>query len=75
MLKCVCLWLLAGYYNLPDGIVLSIPVTFTDGKWSALFDVTVGDELKKRLQLSASELMQVCQVRKMTRDVAQHIFS
>ncbi|XP_037617460.1 putative malate dehydrogenase 1B [Sebastes umbrosus] len=47
-----------GYYNLPDGIVLSIPVTFTDGKWSALFDVTVGDELKKRLQLSASELTQ-----------------
>ncbi|XP_070786927.1 putative malate dehydrogenase 1B [Enoplosus armatus] len=47
-----------GYYNLPDGIVLSVPVTFTDGKWSVLFDVTVGDELKERLQLSASELKQ-----------------
>ncbi|XP_022624095.1 putative malate dehydrogenase 1B [Seriola dumerili] len=45
-----------GYYNLPDGIVLSVPVTFTEGKWSVLFDVTVGDELKERLQLSASEL-------------------
>ncbi|XP_056226879.1 putative malate dehydrogenase 1B [Seriola aureovittata] len=45
-----------GYYNLPDGIVLSVPVTFTEGKWSVLFDVTVGDELKEKLQLSASEL-------------------
>ncbi|XP_078099583.1 putative malate dehydrogenase 1B [Sander vitreus] len=47
-----------GYYNLPDGIVLSIPVTFTDGRWSVLWDVTVGDELKERLQLYASELRQ-----------------
>ncbi|XP_044043983.1 putative malate dehydrogenase 1B isoform X2 [Siniperca chuatsi] len=47
-----------GYYNLPDDIVLSVPVTFTDGKWSVLSDVTVGDELKERLQLSASELRQ-----------------
>ncbi|XP_071320189.1 putative malate dehydrogenase 1B isoform X2 [Trachinotus anak] len=45
-----------GYYNLPDGIVLSVPVTFKDGKWSVLFDVTVGDELKDRLRLSAHEL-------------------
>nr|XP_020447642.1 putative malate dehydrogenase 1B isoform X1 [Monopterus albus] len=45
-----------GYYSLPDGIVLSIPVTFAGGKWSALFDATVGDELKEKLQLSASEL-------------------
>ncbi|XP_075950591.1 putative malate dehydrogenase 1B [Anarhichas minor] len=47
-----------GDYNLPDGVVLSLPVTFTDGKWSVRFDVTVGDELKERLQLSASELKQ-----------------
>ncbi|KAA8579838.1 hypothetical protein FQN60_006931 [Etheostoma spectabile] len=47
-----------GYHNLPDGIVLSIPATFTDGRWSVLCDVTVGDELKERLQLSASELWQ-----------------
>ncbi|XP_068446420.1 putative malate dehydrogenase 1B isoform X1 [Clinocottus analis] len=45
-------------YNLPDGIVLSLPVTFTNGKWSALLSVTVGDELMKRLQLYASELSQ-----------------
>ncbi|XP_034407348.1 putative malate dehydrogenase 1B isoform X2 [Cyclopterus lumpus] len=47
-----------GDYNLPDGIVLSLPVTFTDGKWSALLDLTVGDELRERLQLYASELRQ-----------------
>ncbi len=60
MLKCDSLWLLVGYYDLPDGIVLSLPVTFSDGKWSVLFDVTVGEELRERLQLSASELRQVC---------------
>ena len=68
MLKCDCFWLLVGYYNLPDGIVISVPVTFTDGKWSVVFDVTVGDELKKKLQLSGSELRQVCQVKKILRD-------
>ncbi|XP_062236476.1 putative malate dehydrogenase 1B [Platichthys flesus] len=46
-----------GRFNLPDGIVLSVPVTFTDDKWS-LFDVPVGYELNERLQVSASELMQ-----------------
>ncbi|CAJ1086923.1 putative malate dehydrogenase 1B isoform X3 [Xyrichtys novacula] len=47
-----------GFYGLPEGIVLSVPVTFRDGKWSMLFDVTVGDELKKKLQIFASELTQ-----------------
>ncbi|XP_038574952.1 putative malate dehydrogenase 1B isoform X2 [Micropterus salmoides] len=47
-----------GYYNLPEGVVLSVPVTFGDGKWSVLSDVLVGDELKERLQLSANELRQ-----------------
>lgn len=56
------LWVLAGDYDLPDGIVLSVPVTFADGKWSALFDVTVGGKLKEKLQLSASELRQVSEV-------------
>lgn len=59
-MKCDCTWLLVGHNNLPDGVVLSVPVTFADGKWSVLFEVTVGDELKERLQLSASELRQVC---------------
>ena len=51
-----------GYYNLPAGIVLSVPVTFADGKWSVLSDVSVGDKLKERLQLSAIELRKVCQI-------------
>ncbi|XP_061659999.1 putative malate dehydrogenase 1B isoform X3 [Syngnathoides biaculeatus] len=48
--------LCTGHYDLPDDVVLSFPVTFTDGRWSVVSDVTVGDDLKQRLQLSASEL-------------------
>ncbi|TNN51473.1 putative malate dehydrogenase 1B [Liparis tanakae] len=51
-----------GEFDLPDGVVLSLPVTFTGGKWSALLDLTVGEELRERLQLYANELKQVCQV-------------
>lgn len=51
--------LLLGHYSLPGDIVVSVPVTFTDGRWSALLDVTIGEELRHRLQLSASELQQV----------------
>lgn len=47
-----------GYYDLPDGIVLSVPLTFTDGKWFALSDVTIGVDLKERLQHSANEIGQ-----------------
>lgn len=47
-----------GYYDLPDGVVLSIPLTFTDGKWSILSDVNIGVDLKERLQLSANEIIQ-----------------
>ncbi|KAF0044881.1 hypothetical protein F2P81_001410 [Scophthalmus maximus] len=47
-----------GDYDFPDGIVLSVPVAFTDCKWSVLFDVAVGEELKERLQLSARELQE-----------------
>ena len=47
-----CFWLLAGSFNLPDGIVLSVPVTFTNDKWS-LFNVAVGSELNERLKVSA----------------------
>ncbi|KAI3365940.1 hypothetical protein L3Q82_009774, partial [Scortum barcoo] len=46
-----------GDYDLPDDIVLSVPVTFADGKWCVLSDVS-GEELKGRLQLSVSELKQ-----------------
>lgn len=49
-----------GYHDLPEGVVLSVPLTFTDGKWSMLSDVTVGEDLKERLQLSANEIRQFC---------------
>uniref|UniRef100_A0A3Q3BAM6 Malate dehydrogenase 1B, NAD (soluble) n=1 Tax=Kryptolebias marmoratus TaxID=37003 RepID=A0A3Q3BAM6_KRYMA len=51
---------LPGLYGLPDGVVLSVPVRFTDGKWSVLFDVAVDDKLKEKLELYANELLQVC---------------
>ncbi|XP_039894371.1 putative malate dehydrogenase 1B isoform X3 [Simochromis diagramma] len=47
-----------GHYSLPDGIVFSVPLTFTDGKWSVVSELTVENELKYRLELSASELQQ-----------------
>ncbi|XP_008323706.1 putative malate dehydrogenase 1B [Cynoglossus semilaevis] len=45
-----------GFYGVPEGIVLSVPVSFTDRKWSVLLDVAVGDDLKQRLQVSTSEI-------------------
>nr|XP_057907484.1 putative malate dehydrogenase 1B isoform X2 [Doryrhamphus excisus] len=48
-----------GHYNLQDDVVLSLPVVFTDGQWSVVPDVTVGDDLKQKLQLFATELRQV----------------
>lgn len=47
-----------GYDDLPEGVVLSVPLTFMAGEWSILSDVTVGEDLKKRLQLSADEIKQ-----------------
>lgn len=73
VMKCDCLWLLAGEYNLPDGIVLSLPVNFTGGKLGVLSEATIGDELKEKLCFFARELMQVYQVKKI-KDVGQCIF-
>ncbi|XP_068165745.1 putative malate dehydrogenase 1B [Antennarius striatus] len=47
-----------GCYDLPEGIVLSMPVTFTGGGWAVLTDATIEHELKDRLQLYAEELRQ-----------------
>lgn len=47
-----------GYHDLPEGVVLSVPLTFKAGDWSVLSDVTVGEDLRKRLQLSAKEIKQ-----------------
>lgn len=47
-----------GYHDLPEGVVLSVPLTFKAGDWSVLSDVTVGEDLRKRLLLSANEIKQ-----------------
>ncbi|XP_024150075.1 putative malate dehydrogenase 1B isoform X1 [Oryzias melastigma] len=46
----------SGHFNLRDDVVFSVPVTFGEGKWSVVSDVTVGDELRKRLELCEDEL-------------------
>lgn len=40
--------------------MLSVPLTFKAGEWSVLSDVTVGENLKRWLQLSADEIKQFC---------------
>lgn len=49
-----------GHDDLPEGVVLSVPLTFVAGEWSVLSDVTVSEDLKKRLQLSADEIKRFC---------------
>uniref|UniRef100_A0A3Q2XSE0 Malate dehydrogenase 1B, NAD (soluble) n=1 Tax=Hippocampus comes TaxID=109280 RepID=A0A3Q2XSE0_HIPCM len=49
---------LADHYELPGDVILSVPVMFTDGQWSVVSDVTVGDDLKQKLHLFASNLRQ-----------------
>ncbi|XP_019897925.2 putative malate dehydrogenase 1B isoform X2 [Esox lucius] len=45
-----------GQYNLPAGVVFSMPVTFQHGRWSELSDVIIGDELRAKLQIAVDEL-------------------
>ncbi|KAM9836063.1 putative malate dehydrogenase 1B [Aulostomus maculatus] len=58
--------LCSGQKDLPEGAVLSVPVRFTDGKWSVTLDGPLGDDVKETLQVSARELGQV----RLTRDSA-----
>ncbi|XP_040035555.2 putative malate dehydrogenase 1B isoform X1 [Gasterosteus aculeatus] len=58
-----------GEYNLPDGIVLSLPVNFTGGKLGVLSEATIGDELKEKLCFFARELMQE---KELGSEVAEH---
>ncbi|CAN9498423.1 unnamed protein product [Ophioblennius macclurei] len=48
----------AGHFDVPEGVVMSVPVTFKEGKCSVLSDLSVGEKLKERLQLFVSELLQ-----------------
>lgn len=54
--------LASGHFDLPDGIIFSVPVTFKDGEWSVFKSVTVKEELEERLQLLASEIAEVCRL-------------
>uniref|UniRef100_A0A8C7P2H4 Malate dehydrogenase 1B, NAD (soluble) n=1 Tax=Oncorhynchus mykiss TaxID=8022 RepID=A0A8C7P2H4_ONCMY len=45
-----------GQYNLPAGVVFSMPVSFQDGRWSVLSDVIIGDEMRAKLQIAADQL-------------------
>ncbi|KAM9820372.1 putative malate dehydrogenase 1B [Neosynchiropus ocellatus] len=45
-------------YSLPEGVVLSVPVTFADGMWSIFTGVTMGDELQDRMEMSARQVEQ-----------------
>ncbi|XP_012712713.2 putative malate dehydrogenase 1B [Fundulus heteroclitus] len=50
--------LCTGLFNLPNDVLLSVPVTCVDGKWSVLLDVTVDGKLQEDLKLCADELRQ-----------------
>ncbi|KAM4711429.1 putative malate dehydrogenase 1B [Anableps anableps] len=45
-----------GLYDVPDGTILSVPVTFIEGKWSVVQDVVVDDKLMEKLKLCADEM-------------------
>lgn len=48
----------AGCRDLPDDVVLSVPLTFAGGNWAVLSDVTIGQDLSERLRLYANEIRQ-----------------
>ncbi|KAM6945669.1 putative malate dehydrogenase 1B [Aplochiton taeniatus] len=48
-----------GQFNIPAGIVFSMPVSFNNGKWSVWTDVTIGDELRAKLQMAIVQLQEV----------------
>ncbi|CDQ75615.1 unnamed protein product [Oncorhynchus mykiss] len=47
-----------GRYNLPAGVVFSMPVSLQDGRWSVLSDV-IDDEKRATLQIAADQLREV----------------
>ena len=50
----------AGHPYVPDGVVCSVPVTLSEGRWSPVLEgVDMGDELEETLMLAVDELRQV----------------
>ncbi|XP_077131856.1 putative malate dehydrogenase 1B isoform X3 [Ranitomeya variabilis] len=46
-----------GFFNLPDDIVFSMPVTFQNGDWQVCTDITIQDDAKETLLQAAAELL------------------
>ncbi|CAJ0967364.1 unnamed protein product [Ranitomeya imitator] len=46
-----------GFFNLPDDIVFSMPVTFQNGDWQVCTDITIQDDAKETLLQAAVELI------------------
>ncbi|KAL1022346.1 hypothetical protein UPYG_G00025460 [Umbra pygmaea] len=57
-----------GQYNIPAGVVFSMPVRFQNGRWTVLSDVIIGDELRAKLQIAVDELKQEKELASRTRN-------
>ncbi|XP_072305076.1 putative malate dehydrogenase 1B [Eucyclogobius newberryi] len=49
----------AGFLDLPDGLVLSVPVQFSDGSWTLLSDLNIHRRIRETLLQCSKELPQV----------------
>ncbi|KAJ8394487.1 hypothetical protein AAFF_G00044970 [Aldrovandia affinis] len=45
-----------GQFNIPAGLVFSMPVSFQGGSWAVLPDITISKELQIKLQAAANQL-------------------
>ena len=49
-----------GWYNLPEDIVVSLPVKFESGSWKVVTDIQLDDSLKTQIQNITGELKKDC---------------
>lgn len=47
-----------GSYGIPEGVVYSYPVTCSDGSYSIVQDLAIGDDIRARMQASHEELLE-----------------
>ncbi|XP_036396688.1 putative malate dehydrogenase 1B [Megalops cyprinoides] len=45
-----------GQFGLPAGLAFSMPVSFKDGSWAVLEDISMSEELQNKLQAAANQL-------------------
>ena len=48
----------AGWYDLPEGIVYSLPVKFQKGTWEVCQDIDISEDVQKTLKAIADELIE-----------------